>query len=88
MDRPQDVPEGNLRRRAGQQVTAFFAALAFDNMLRFQLDENLNQIILRDPLLRSQFLDPPRAAVGPMPGQAQHRPGGVIALDGQFHARK
>ena len=49
---------------------------------------NLDEVIGWHPLLPRQFFRAPRAAVRPVPRQPQHRAGGVVALDGQFHAQK
>src|ERR1044071_945924 len=85
---PQDVAEGDTRRRPGQQITAFLSALALDDMLGLHFNQNLDQVIGGHTLLARQFFHAARAAVGPVAGQTKHRAGGVVALYRKLHAAK
>ena len=88
MNTTEDIAKGDFTGRFGQEVTALFAALAFDDLLRFQLDEDLDQVIRWYTLFGGKIFRADRASFSITPGQAQHCAGGIIALHGQFHRRE
>ena len=67
---------------AGELIAAFLAALAFDNLLRFELDEDLHQVIGWNALFLRQVLRAHRGAARMAPRQPEHRPRGIIAFYG------
>ncbi|MDB6037293.1 MAG: hypothetical protein JWM99_1134 [Verrucomicrobiales bacterium] len=52
----EDISERDFRGSFGEQVAPILAPLAFYDLLRFQLDQDLNQIINRDALFRGQIV--------------------------------
>ena len=88
MHAAQDVPQRDLGRRASQQVPAFLASLASDDALGLELNENLNQIVRRDPLFRRQILDTHGDIFLKMPRQTHDGTSGIITFHGEFHERK
>jgi hypothetical protein len=87
VDAPQDIPKSDFRGGTGQQVAALLAALAFDDLGRLQLDEDLDQVIRRYALGGSHFIDGAGAALLVMLREPENGAGRIIAFHRKFHAR-
>lgn len=85
MHAAQDVAKRDLGGRFGEEVAAVFAAQAFDDLLGFQFDEDLNEVICRDALAGGELFDAHSGGSLAELGQTEDRAGGVIAFDRQFH---
>lgn len=86
--RTEHITKGYLYRRPGQLIAAFFAANAFHDLLRFEFEQDLDEIVRRDVLFRRQVLHPASAANGVVSRKGQHGARGIIAFDGQLHEMK
>src|SRR4051812_26641422 len=79
------ISQRDLISRASEKISALLAALAFHDLRRFQLDQNLHQVIRRDILAFRERFNTHRVTALTQPRQTQHRPRGVIAFDRKFH---
>jgi hypothetical protein len=81
MHSAEDVSEGNLGWWPSQQVAAFFAPDTASDPLGFEFDQDLDQIIGRNTLVRRQVFHADRHTVEVVLGQSEHGPGGIVALN-------
>lgn len=81
VDRAKDVRHGDIGGRFGEEVTAFLAPLAANQAFCLQFDENLNQVIRRNALLRSEVLRPDAFILMIMTREPEDSPGRVITFD-------
>ena len=82
MDATNDFAESDIGRRFCEEVPPLFAALAFDDLLGFKFDKNLNQIVGRNALLFRQVIDPHGFTTLIMAREAEDSPDCIIAFDG------
>jgi hypothetical protein len=82
MDATNDFAKGDIGRRFCEEVATFLAALAFDDLLGFKFDKNLNQIVGRNALLFRQVIDSHGFTTLIMAGEAEDSPDCIIAFDG------
>ncbi len=87
-DTPNDLTQGDFGRGTGEQVTSLLAAETSDNLVRFQLDQDLNQISGSQSVFTGEFLDARRSGQVMPSCQAQHGTRCVITFCGQFHAER
>ena len=76
-----------MRRRSSQKVASLFAANAFNDLLRFQFYQNLDQVIRRNIIGIGKILRPECLTALKMTRQPKHSTSGVVAFDGEFHGR-
>jgi len=88
MHRAENVPQSNFRWRTRQPLTAFFPALAFDNLLGLQLNENLDEVTRGNSLFGRQVFDAHGDTRLVLAGQTQNSASGIIALHGKLHSQK
>ena len=81
MNAPEDIAKGDLSGRLCQKVTAFFAALALDDLFGFQLDKNLHQIVYGYALFDREIISANRSFFLIMARQSEYGPRRVITLD-------
>jgi hypothetical protein len=85
MHRAQNVPKGDFRRRAREQIAAILPSHTAGDSLGFEFDEDLNQVIGWDTLLGCEVFDADCFPARMVTRQTQHSPGGIITLDGELH---
>jgi hypothetical protein len=86
VDAADDIGEGDVAGRAGEEIAAVLAAEAFDDALGFELDENLDEVIGGDSAFVGELLHADATTGGMTPGKAEDSAGGVVALGGKLHA--
>ena len=86
MNRAKHVTQCDVGWRASQQVAAFFAAQAFHDFLRFELDQNLYEVIGRNVLRGGKFLDLLGHSGLMMSRERDHGARGIVAFHREFHA--
>ncbi len=77
----EDIAEGDFGRGPGQQIAARLAALAFDDLGRFEFDEDLDEVVGGDALGGSHFLDGAGAALVVVLREPEHGAGRIVTFD-------
>ncbi len=85
MHTSQHVPERNVRRRPGQQITALLTPNAFHDVSRLQFDEDLHQVIRGRAALGGEFLDLEGCAGRVMFREPDDGSRCVVTFDGELH---
>ncbi len=85
MDAPQHLAEGDFGGWAGESVSPGLAPLTFHDAARFQFDQDLDQVIGRDPMFVGNRLHTGRAVRPEPTGERQDGPDGIVAFDRKFH---
>jgi len=85
VDGSEHFAEGDFPWMFGEAVASLLSANASDQLARFQIDHDLDEVVSRDPVLRAYLLDLERPGVAESTRKTQHSAGCIIALHGKFH---
>jgi hypothetical protein len=88
MNATQDIAKGDFSGRPRQEVSAGFATLAFHDSGGFEFDQNLDEVIGGNSILRGHFFHGACAGFMKALGEPKDGANGVIALNGEFHGQK
>ncbi len=85
VDGTQDIAHGDFSGWAGEEIAAVFTAEAADDLVGFEFEEDLDEVVGGNGLLLGEFFDAADASGAVVAGEFEDGADGVIAFYGEFH---
>ncbi len=85
VDGTQDIAHGDFSGWAGEEIAAVFTAEAADDLVGFEFEEDLDEVVGGNGLLLGEFFDSADASGAVVAGELEDGADGVIAFYGEFH---
>ena len=86
MDAAQHFAERDASGWSSEQIAAFLASHAANDVSSFELDQDLHQVVRGDSVLGGELFDLHGSLVAVVTGESEDGASGIVALHRQFHA--